>query len=120
MKPRWNLWIERKGDVVMSAWRIRLLEAIAASGSISSAALEMDIPYRLAWERIHEMEKRLKLTLVDTAIGGVGGGGANLTDVAHDLIKRFHAFADGLDEEVELRYKEAFEGFSIGGKPVTE
>jgi len=120
MKPRVNLWIEQKGDVVMSAWRIRLLEAIAVSGSISAAAVEMDIPYRLAWERIHEMEKRLKLTLVDTAIGGAGGGGANLTEVAHDLIYRFHTFADGLDEEVTMRYKKAFEGFSIGGKPVIE
>jgi len=113
MKPRWNLWIERKGEVVLSAWRIRLLEAVAETGSISAAAIAMDIPYRLAWERIHEMEKRLRVTLVDTAIGGSGGGGAELTPLAQDLVRRFHLFADGLDEEVMNRYTKAFEGISF-------
>lgn len=116
MRARWNLWVERKGEVVLSTWRIRLLEAIAKSGSISAAAMEMDVPYRLAWERIHEMEKRLKLTLVDTSIGGAGGGGAQLTPVAKELIERFHAFADGLDQEVDARYKVAFDGFEVGGR----
>jgi len=114
MKARWNLWIERKGEVVLSAWRIRLLKAISESGSISAAAVAMDIPYRLAWERIHEMEKRLRVTLVDTAIGGSGGGGAELTPLAEDLIRRFEAFSEGLDEEIDARYDAAFKGFSIG------
>jgi len=114
MRARWNLWVERKGEVVLSTWRIRLLEAIAESGSISAAAMKMEIPYRLAWERIHEMEKRLKLTLVDTAIGGAGGGGAELTPIAKELVERFHSFTDGLDQEVRARYKVAFDGFEEG------
>ena len=56
MKPRFNLWVEAEGTVVLSAWRIRLLEAIDASGSIRAAAEELHVPYRRAWQKVHEME----------------------------------------------------------------
>ena len=38
MEPKYNLWIEHDGVVVLSAWRVDLLEAIDAAGSISAAA----------------------------------------------------------------------------------
>jgi len=42
--PKFNLWLERDGKVVLSAWRIRLLEAIEETGSITAAAVMMEIP----------------------------------------------------------------------------
>ena len=38
LTPRVNLWLERDGNVVLSLWRVRLLEALAETGSISGAA----------------------------------------------------------------------------------
>ena len=38
MEPRLNVWIEHNGTVVLSEWRVRLLEAIDQTGSISRAA----------------------------------------------------------------------------------
>jgi molybdate transport system regulatory protein len=109
MKPRFNLWLEAGDGVVLSAWRVRLLEAIEASGSIRAAAGELDIPYRRAWQKVHEMETCSGLRLVETAVGGQGGGGARLTPAAKDLVRRFHRFEGGLDKEVLRRYAAAFE-----------
>lgn len=107
--PRFNLWLERDGEVLLSAWRVRLLEAIEKTGSISAAAASLNVPYRRAWERVHEMEERMGQKLVETEVGGVKGGGASLTTYAHDVIQRFHRLASGLDAEILRRYREAFE-----------
>ena len=110
MKPRFNLWLESDGAVVLSAWRVRLLEAIDSSGSIRAAAGVLEIPYRRAWEKVHEMEERSGLRLLDTEVGGEGGGGARLTDEARDVIVRFHRFEAGLEGEILRRYQRAFGG----------
>ncbi len=109
MRPRFNLWIEIEGEVVLSRWRVELLEQIERTGSISAAAEAMDVPYRRAWEKIHEMETRLGRRLVETEVGGPGGGGAQLTPLATDLMRRFAAFAADLDEEIQGRFRAAFE-----------
>ena len=108
MKPRFNLWVEAEGAVVLSAWRVRLLEAIHASGSIRAAAEKLNIPYRRAWEKVHEMEERSGLHLLETEVGGEGGGGARLTDEAKDFVDRFHRFEAGLEDEILSRYEGAF------------
>lgn len=107
--PRANLWIERDGQVVLSSWRIRLLEAIAETGSISAAAERMQVQYRLAWERVEEMETGLDERLVERHAGGVGGGGARLTAAGHDYVARFKRFADGVEAGIAGRFQEAFE-----------
>jgi molybdate transport system regulatory protein len=108
MIPKHNLWLERQGEVLLSVWRVKLLEAIEEKGSITSAATAMGVPYRRAWQRLREMEERLGLPLVTTEVGGLGGGGAKLTLEAKDLIRRFHRFADGLEDEIQERFESAF------------
>ena len=108
MEPKFNLWIEQDGQVVLSAWRVRLLEAIDAAGSISAAAEKLNVPYRRAWEKIQEIEQGLGLKVVDTAVGGQGGGGARLTPAGFKAVAQFHAFADGFDQEVAARYAATF------------
>lgn len=105
---RSNFWIELDGEVVLSGWRVRLLEAIDEAGSISGAAQQLDISYKLAWERIHEMEARLGQQLVDAQVGGIGGGGATLTALARDYIRRWRWFTDGLPDDVQRRFEAAF------------
>ena len=108
MQPRANFWIEEEGQVVLSSWRVRLLEAIAETGSISAAADKMSISYRRAWDKIHESEERLGVRLVDTQTGGVGGGGSQLTEAAQDYIKRFREFTSGLNDLISQRFRESF------------
>jgi molybdate transport system regulatory protein len=108
MIPRYNLWIEENEEVVLSLWRVNLLTTIDETGSISAAAEKMKVPYRRAWEKIREMEQRLGFRLLDTEVGGSGGGGANLTQKAREYVDRFKKFEKGLDVEVQSRFEEAF------------
>jgi len=94
--------------VVLSTWRVRLLEAVAETGSISAAATKMGISYRRAWDKIHESEERLGVKLVDTQTGGVGGGGSELTAAAQEYVQRFHEFTSGLNELINQRFREYF------------
>jgi molybdate transport system regulatory protein len=112
MEPKVNLWIEIGEQVVLSRWRVKLLTAVAETGSISGAAERMGVPYRRAWEKIREMEQRLGVALLDTQTGGSGGGGARLTPDALDYIARFRKFSQGIDLFVEQHYREAFEYYS--------
>ncbi len=109
MQPKFNLWIEKDGKVVLSAWRVQLLEAIEAAGSISAAAEQMRLPYRRAWEKVQEMEKALGVKVVETAVGGKHGGGARLTPAGRRAVEQFHQFASGFEAEVTRRYREAFD-----------
>lgn len=108
MEPRFNLWIEHNGIVVLSEWRVKLLEAIDQTGSISRAADKMKVTYHRAWEKLHEMEQGLGYKVVDAQVGGAGGGGAELTDQGRELIKRFRAFSQGLGDEIDERFDAAF------------
>ena len=108
MQPRSNLWIEKNGEVVLSKWRVNLLRAIDETGSISAAAEKMQVSYHRAWEKIHEMETRLGVTLVDTQTGGQHGGGARLTATARDYMARFDRFSSGMDELVARHFAESF------------
>ena len=113
MQIRANFWVEKDGKVVMSRWRVALLQAVDETGSISAAAERLGIPYRRAWDRIHECEERLGVKLIDTQTGGLGGGGAELTREGAEYVKRFQQFSNGLDELIESRFREAFEGTEL-------
>lgn len=108
MKPRLNLWIEQDGEVVLSDWRVSLLEAIGATGSISAAAARLSVPYHRAWDKLEEMEKGIGVKLVATQTGGSGGGGAHLTPAGRDYIDKFRRFQAGFREQVEKRFNEIF------------
>jgi molybdate transport system regulatory protein len=99
LKQKANFWIEKDGKVVLSLWRIRLLESVRDTGSISAAASQMGISYRRAWDKIHECEERLGVRLVETQTGGEGGGGSSLTPEAVDYIRPVPGtFIAGLDD----------------------
>ena len=106
MELRVNMWVDDYGEVVLSSWRVGLLRAVADEGSISGAATALDVPYRVAWRRIHEMEERLGAELVDARTGGQGGGGAGLTELGRALVDAFEAFEGRALPALE----EAFDG----------
>ena len=108
MKVRSNIWIEVDSEVALSGWRIRLLQAVQQTGSISKAAEMMNVPYRRAWERINQSEAQLGVKLIDTQIGGSGGGGATLTPECLTLIEKYHDLIDGVDATLQQRMQTLF------------
>jgi molybdate transport system regulatory protein len=104
-RVRCKVWIERADEVLLSEWRVALLEAVAETGSLAAAAAKLDVPYRTAWHKVKEAEESLGLRLLATESGGADGGGSRLTAEAHDLVVRFRRVTAGVAELVEDRFR---------------
>src|SRR3989304_6320109 len=108
MQPKFNLWLEKNDEVVLSTWRVALLRAVAEAGSISAAAERMRVQYRTAWQKINEMETRLGVKLVETQVGGSHGGGAHITPVAREYLDKFDRFSADVEKVVQTKFRETF------------
>ncbi|MCX9154681.1 TOBE domain-containing protein [Niveibacterium sp. 24ML] len=78
--------------------RIRLLEAIDASGSISQAAKAVPLSYKAAWDAVDAMNNLADQPLVERVVGGRNGGGTVLTDYGRHVVAMFRA----LESEYQL------------------
>ncbi len=71
--------------------KIRLLELVAATGSIRKAAAGMKMSYRKAWLLLQALEKTFGAPLVETATGGSKGGGARLGRLGRAVVARYRS-----------------------------
>jgi molybdate transport system regulatory protein len=71
--------------------KIMLMELISKHGSISAAGKEMGMSYRRAWLLVDEINHIFREPLVETQMGGSGGGGARLTRLGRDVVGRYRA-----------------------------
>jgi len=108
MQVKSKVWIEAGGEVVAGDGKVHLLQRIEEMGSIQKAAEGIGMSYRHAWGFLQTMEKRAGIKLVVTQIGGREGGGAKLTPLGKDFLKRYLGFREGLDQYIEEKFKKAF------------
>jgi molybdate transport system regulatory protein len=69
--------------------KIRLLECIDETGSISAAGRAMAMSYRRAWLLVEELNRLFRRRIVITKLGGKAGGGAELTPFGRSLIQHY-------------------------------
>ena len=67
--------------------RLQILQLVGEQGSISQAARTAGISYKAAWQAIHTLTNLAGMPLVDSAVGGSGGGGARLTPAGVHLLE---------------------------------
>lgn len=80
--------------------KVDLLDAIARTGSISAAARDMGMSYRRAWLLVDTMNRCFKSDLVETVVGGSGGGGAKVTPLGHELLARYRQMEERATESI--------------------
>jgi molybdate transport system regulatory protein len=71
--------------------KVRLLELVAETGSISAAGRAMGMSYRRAWLLTDALNQTFRLPVVQTRGGGAGGGGASLTPFGTGLVESYRA-----------------------------
>ncbi|MDM0025270.1 winged helix-turn-helix domain-containing protein [Variovorax saccharolyticus] len=86
---RFRMRITAGETIAIGPGKIRLLEAIAETGSLTAAAKSIDMSYRRAWILINELNGALKQPAVESAKGGEHGGGSHVTAVGLQLIERY-------------------------------
>lgn len=91
MPPRLTLRVDLGPGRSVGPGKMRLLDAIAETGSISSAGRALGMSYRRAWMLIDDLNTSFRRKVVSTTLGGKEGGGAKLTAFGLELVKRYRA-----------------------------
>ena len=86
--PRIRLLIG--ATVAIGPGKAALLDAIDRTGSIAAAARDMGMSYRRAWGLVQTMNDDFAEPLISKTAGGRGGGGAELSDLGRDALRRYH------------------------------
>lgn len=107
MKIDGRFWLSKDNESFLGKGRVELLKTIDRIGSIHSAAKEMKMSYKAAWERINSMNALSDKPLIVRTTGGKSGGGTKLTPYAYELIETF--------ETLEAAHKEFIARFSEAG-----
>lgn len=94
--PRVRLRVLADSSVAMGPGKADLLDAIAATGSISAAAREMGMSYRRAWMLVDTMNACFRLPLVETVKGGAEGGGATLTTTGRKALREYRRVSESI------------------------
>jgi molybdate transport system regulatory protein len=104
LQVRSKVWLERDGEVVISDFRADLLLAIAETGSVASAAMRLELPYRTAWKKLRRMEEAAGVALLASDSGGSDGGGSELTPAARELLDAFQRLNRPVSELLEVSF----------------
>ncbi len=85
-QARFRLRITVGEAIAIGPGKVALLEAIADTGSITAGAKQLGMSYRRAWLLVDELNRALRQPALDSAKGGLQGGGSQLTDAGRQLI----------------------------------
>jgi molybdate transport system regulatory protein len=115
---RISLRLGFSGDQALGPGKIRLLELIAETGSISAAGRAMAMSYRRAWMLVDELNHMFSEPLVEARPGGTNGGGTSLTVAGEDIVRRYRAIESSvtLDSRADIA---ALESMVAGTKRKT-
>ena len=107
-----KLYLTHDQETFVTPERIELLKSIASAGSISAAAKAMGKSYKWAWDSIEQMNGHTNSSLVSKSSGGKGGGGAEITPFAVELIDYYDDLKRIYQNKIESyqeRFNQAFE-----------
>ena len=99
--PRITIRLDFPGGRQLGHGKIRLLETIDRLGSISSAARDMKMSYRRAWLLMDDVNSMFREAVLETQLGGKGGGHAKLTDFGKQLVELYR----GVEKHADRRFE---------------
>ena len=91
VEARLTLRVDFGANRSIGPGKVRLLEAIGRTGSISQAGRELGMSYRRAWLLIDDMRRCFRQVVVRARPGGSLGGGAVLTEFGTELVRDYRA-----------------------------
>lgn len=86
--------------------KVRLLEMVGETGSISGAGRVMGMSYRRAWLLVDALNRTFRSPVVSTREGGAGGGGAELTPFGAEVVASYRAMEKEMCAALKRRLAE--------------
>ncbi len=102
------------GERRVGPGKIELLERIMETGSISAAGRRLKMSYRRAWMLVDAMNRMFAEPVVVAAMGGVHGGGAEVTDFGRRLVETYRGLEKRLAEDANAAFAEFRERYRPG------
>jgi molybdate transport system regulatory protein len=102
-KTRLMLRVDFGPNRALGPGKIRLLEAVRKTGSISQAGRSLGMSYRRAWLLIDDMNRCFREPVVTAQPGGTRGGGAMLTAFGRKLVRSYRAIETEATAATEAR-----------------
>ncbi len=99
-----RLSVDAEAGAFLGDLRIRLLEAIAAHGSITKAARSLPLSYKAAWDAVDAMNNIADSVVVTRTTGGHHGGGAQLTEFGMRLVAMYRALEQEYGSAVDALF----------------
>lgn len=93
-KTKLSLRIDLSCGARIGPGKVRLLELVEETGSISAAGRAMNMSYRRAWMLVNSLNEALGAAVVETRQGGSAGGGARLTETGRTVIDCYRTMED--------------------------
>jgi molybdate transport system regulatory protein len=107
MKIAYKVWIDNDGKA-FGEGPYRVLKQIEEAGSLHQAAKDLKISYRKAWLIIQIVEKKLGFEFLERQVGGVAGGGSQITPSGKKFIKNYEKFRKEVENVLEKTYRKYF------------
>ncbi|OGS95248.1 MAG: ModE family transcriptional regulator [Gallionellales bacterium RBG_16_56_9] len=85
--------------IALGPGKIDLLREIGETHSISAAARTLGIPYKRAWLLVDSLNEGFGRPVILTTKGGKGGGGTALTQLGEELLHRYTALEQRINQE---------------------
>lgn len=105
MEIKSKIWFETNDQMIVSHGSIMLLKRIETTGSLRSAAIELNMSYQKARKLMSYCNTNNNKPILITQKGGIDGGGTQLTEYGKKLVKLY----DDLNKLNILFLKEQFE-----------
>lgn len=90
-KTSLHLRLDFGGGRSLGPGKIRLLELIGETGSISAAGRALEMSYRQAWLLVDELNRMFSEPVIVAQTGGGGGGGTVVTRAGNDVVRLYRA-----------------------------
>lgn len=100
LKPSCEVWLEAKGNKIITGEIAAILGGIQRLGSITATAKSLGITYAHAWNSVSRVENILKTPLIEATRGGADRGGAALTETARALLDQYNRLSDRMRRHV--------------------
>ena len=87
---------------------LRLLRSVEKTGSLRSAAIEMEMAYSKASKLLKQAETNLGFSLTTRSAGGKDGGGSVLTPEGKRWLRQYEAYRDACVKANQTLYRQFF------------
>ena len=85
---------------------VDLLEHVMETHSLRKASKQMSLAYTKALKMIRTAESNLEFKLIEPKVGGIGGGGSELTKKALEAIEAYKQFYNKVKETADEGFEE--------------